>query len=78
MGKALVASSGAVTGINPPDGAVFVADDPDDTATKILELLADKQQRAMMGAAARAFVESSFTWNAGLARLDAALDRLGL
>ncbi len=78
MAKPIVASSGALTGVNAPEDAAIVADDPIAMAQAICELLADDDRRTHFGAAARKFVKTEFTWDAGLARFDHALDRLGL
>lgn len=61
-GKAVVASSVANEGIRAPEGTLVIADDPDAFAQAVIRLLRDPQSAAGMGAAARAYVLSEWTW----------------
>jgi polysaccharide biosynthesis protein PslH len=64
MGKPCVVSSGAAQGIDAIDGRdLLVADDP---AEAVISLLRDPARAVAIGAAARARMVSSYTWDAQL------------
>ncbi|MEZ5892820.1 MAG: TIGR03087 family PEP-CTERM/XrtA system glycosyltransferase [Parvularculaceae bacterium] len=77
MGKAVVATAGAMTGIAAERACAEVAP-LDGMAAAIVRLLGDDPKRAAMGAAAHALVVERYSWPASLARLDGALTKLGL
>ena len=54
-----------------PDEHLVLADDPADMATAILDLFADPDRAARMGAAARCFVQAAWTWETHFLRLEA-------
>jgi hypothetical protein len=56
---------GAVPGEN-----IAVRDEPESIAAALIELLQDAEARRRMGRAARAFVESNWTWEAHFERLE--------
>ena len=67
MGTPCVVSSGAAQGIDAIDGRdLIVADDP---AEAVVALLQNDEKRAMIGAAARARMTASYSWDAQLAPL---------
>lgn len=73
-GKAIVATSIANEGIGlPPGEAALIADTPEEFAAAVLRLMADSDERRRLGAAARAFVEAGWTWEAWFLRLEASL-----
>jgi glycosyltransferase involved in cell wall biosynthesis len=72
MGKPIVATTVANEGIGAEPGAhVILADAAEDMAKEILELFADPDRAATIGAAARQFVEQNWTWEAHFLRLEA-------
>lgn len=72
MQKPIVATTVANEGIGAiPDEHLVVADDPADMAAAILDLFADPDRAARMGAAARSFVQATWTWEAHFLRLEA-------
>jgi len=72
MGKPIVATTVANEGIGAePDAHVILADEPEAMAKEILELFADPDRAATIGAAARKFVEKNWTWEAHFLRLEA-------
>ncbi len=72
MGKPIVATTVANEGIGAePGNHVVLADDPEDMATEILNLFAEPDRAATIGAAARKFVEQNWTWEAHFLRLEA-------
>lgn len=63
MGMAVVGTKATFSGIDALDGYhAFIADDPDRTANKVIELIGDPGLRASMGQNARDLVLSSHTW----------------
>lgn len=78
MAKPVVATRGAMTGINAPQGSVVVAETDKGFAERVTGLLENEQERNFIGASARDYVVNTLTWEAGLARFDNALTRLGL
>jgi len=78
MGKAIVASTAAMTGIDAPATAAFVCDDPQEAAERILALLGDETARQTAGDAARRFVIEHYDWTRALSRLEKKLEALGL
>lgn len=73
MGKAMVVSPDALTGINA-GSEVVTATDAESWQRECIALIGDAARRQQLGMAARAFVESRFSWSAQLKRLDALLD----
>ena len=72
MQKPIVATTVANEGIGAePDDHLVLADEPADMAAAILQLFADPDRAARMGAAARAFVQANWTWEAHFLRLEA-------
>jgi hypothetical protein len=61
-GKAVVASSVANEGIRAPEGTLVIADEPDAFADEVIRLLKDSESAARLGAAAREYVLSQWTW----------------
>jgi glycosyltransferase involved in cell wall biosynthesis len=60
--KAVVASSVANEGIMAPHDALIIADTPDAFAEAVIGLLRDPTAAAQLGAAARSYVLSNWTW----------------
>lgn len=70
-GKAVVASSCALQGIDVRSGEhVLVAENDDETVAAIATLLDDRDMRRRLGAAARAWAEANLSWDAALDRYD--------
>jgi len=62
--KPVVTTSLGAKAIKGEDGKHFlVADDPEEMANKILDLLEDKEKRRSLGEEARALVEKEYTWS---------------
>ena len=62
-GKAVVASAAAVEGIDVTDGVqVRLAEDDEQFAASIVELLESPEARVRLGSAARAWAESHAGW----------------
>ncbi len=61
-GKAVVASSVANEGIRAPENTLIIADEPDPFADAVIRLLGDPESAARLGAAARQYVLSEWTW----------------
>ena len=61
-GKAVVASSVANEGIRAPRNTLIIADEPDPFADAVIRLLKDPESAAGLGAAAREYVLSEWTW----------------
>ena len=78
MGKAIVASPTAVTGVNIGEDALCIADGAAATAQHIVSLMNDPERRRRLGEAARGAALSRCGWAAGLERFDAGLRALGL
>jgi glycosyltransferase involved in cell wall biosynthesis len=72
MQKPIVATTVANEGIGgTPDEHLVLADEPVAMATAILDLFANPERAARIGAAARAFVQATWTWEAHFLRLEA-------
>jgi len=72
--KAVVATPVANEGIGlPPDKAALIAATPEAFANAVLRLMDDTAERQRLGAAARAFVEAGWSWEAWFLRLEASL-----
>ena len=70
MGKAVIGSPGALEGIELTLGVEAAqADSPAQWQQQIARLLGDDQARNVMGSAARACVETKYTWSARMAPL---------
>ena len=77
MQKPVVATTVANEGIGATHGEHLVlADDPAAMAIAILDLFADPDRAARMGAAARSFVEKAWTWEVHFLRLEQLCQRL--
>lgn len=77
MGKAVVATSAALEGIDAQPGVhLLVADQSGDISQAVLRLLrhGPGEERHALGAAARALVEATYGWDARLAPLAALLE----
>ena len=75
MGRPVVASTPAWTGLElEPGRDLVVADTPDQQAEAVRALLADRDRRAALGSAGRAAVAERYRWAAQLAPLDALID----
>jgi sugar transferase (PEP-CTERM/EpsH1 system associated) len=75
MGRAVVASSAAATGIEAvPGRELVIADDAGKTVEAIAALLADTALAARIGAAARSHVLARYSWEAHLSKLDPLLE----
>jgi len=62
--KSVVTTSCGAEGINGRDGEHFlVADNPEDMAEKILDLLENEKKRKVIGEKARALIEREYTWD---------------
>lgn len=74
MGKPVVATAAATTGLSVRAGEdVIIADDPGAFADRVSALLNNEEQRAKIGAAARARVLADYQWDRQLARFGEAL-----
>jgi sugar transferase (PEP-CTERM/EpsH1 system associated) len=72
MGKAIVSTSIGCEGIAVRnDVHLTISDDPDEFATRILELLEDPTRREQLGLAGRALIEARYSWDAACEGLDA-------
>ena len=70
----VVATTLANQGINAKDGKeVMIADNPEDFAQAVIELLINEKMRISMADNARQFVEEHFSWEQNLAALDKAI-----
>lgn len=73
MAKAVVATPVANEGIKAPAGeALLLAQEPADFAAAVLALMADPARCSAMGAAARAFVATRWTWEGPFLELETA------
>jgi sugar transferase (PEP-CTERM/EpsH1 system associated) len=71
MGLPCVACAAAMAGTAAPDGdGILVADDRDEFAEHVVQLLCDGAFRAQMAGQARAAVELNYRWETQLACLD--------
>lgn len=74
MGKAVVATSLSVGGLNALDGTnLIVRDDPDAFASAVLELMELPERRLSLGVHGRQTVERNFTWEAQAERTESLL-----
>ena len=74
FGKALVATTIGVEGLDVRHGVDFLrADAPDDVATACVALLGDPARRQRMGAAARARVAAAYSWDVAVREAEAAV-----
>lgn len=72
MGMATVCSTAAFRGISATEGVhALVADEPDEFAHKVLELLQDETRRKEMGSAARQIMIEKYSWEAQVSKLEA-------
>lgn len=70
LGKAMVVTSNAIEAIKGQDNRDFVvANNPQDMSRRVLELLGDKELRSRIGANARQFIMSKYTWGNYQAKL---------
>lgn len=77
MGKAIVGTSAAFTGIPVQDGLhALVRDDPEEFAKAILALLEDEGLRRSLGKAARKFVCEFFDWKKITDKLESLLEEV--
>jgi sugar transferase (PEP-CTERM/EpsH1 system associated) len=75
MGLPCVSAAAARSGIEVTgESGLFVADEPDAFAARVVELLSDAELRARAGRAARAAVERHYSWSRQLTGLDAVLE----
>jgi glycosyltransferase involved in cell wall biosynthesis len=71
MGKCVVTTSIGAQGINAVSGKdLIIADDPNEFATWVVNLLKDKQLRQKLGDNARRIIESQNSWKKIAERLD--------
>lgn len=71
MGKAVVATPEANEGIQAEPGRdLWLAEAPEAFAAAVLDLLADAPRRRTLGAAGRAFIEATWTWEAPFLTLE--------
>jgi sugar transferase (PEP-CTERM/EpsH1 system associated) len=71
MGKAVVSTSVGCEGIAVRDGEhLLVADQPEQFARRVLELLDDPRRRSILGTAGRALVERDYSWESVSERLE--------
>ena len=82
MGKAVVATPAANEGIGAvPERDLLLAETAEGMAAAVLGLLADPARAEALGAAGRAFIVASWTWEAHFYHLEAAfmaaVDELG-
>jgi glycosyltransferase involved in cell wall biosynthesis len=71
--KAVVATSVANEGILAPSDTLVTADEPDAFADRVIDLLKDREAAIAMGARARAYVLSNWTWEAHFLKLEGAM-----
>lgn len=72
MGKAVVSTTLGAEGIDVVPGEhLLIADDPEEMAGDILELIHDSALRARIGHAGRALVVEKYGWGTAVARLEA-------
>ncbi|MCI0575012.1 MAG: glycosyltransferase family 4 protein [Chloroflexi bacterium] len=72
MGKAVVSTTIGAEGLEVTDGRhLLIADEPQDFAARVCELLRDPSRRQALGQAGRTLVEACYDWRAIAAGLDA-------
>lgn len=77
MGLPMVVSTVANEGIGAPEGeGLFMADEPDAFADRVVELLRDASLRERTSVAARTFIQSYWTWEYHFQRLENELIKL--
>ena len=70
MGKPVIATKGAATGIRAIDGQeIIVADDASQMAQAIIDLLGNKERLRQIGRRGRAYVEREHSWESHLSRM---------
>jgi sugar transferase (PEP-CTERM/EpsH1 system associated) len=63
MGKAIVSTSLGCEGLESQSGReIEIADQPEDLAARVVELLGDRERRLRLGKAGRARAEAEFAW----------------
>ena len=63
MGKPIVSTSFGAKGLNvTPEENIIIADDPEEFARRVIELLNDEELREKIGANARKLMEEEYTW----------------
>ena len=63
MGKPVVTSSAGIHGINvTPEENIIIADEPEEFARRVIELLNDGQLRKRIGTNARKLMEEEYSW----------------
>ena len=78
MGKPVVATHLGAEGYPLADGReLLLANTPADFAARVIALLRSPEQGAVLGRAARAFVQEHYDWRAIVPRLEAAYVRFG-
>lgn len=78
MGKPVIASLGALTGIEAiPGQHLLQADTPAEWIGTCLQLLADKNRCAELGSAARARILEEFSWTARLGMFNKLIEKAG-
>ena len=77
MSRAVVTTSIANEGIGAVPGQdLIVADEPDEFARRVVELLRDPNQRQHIGQNGRRFVEEKFSWRSIIERLECIYDKM--
>ena len=77
MGKPMVVSSGGIHGINvTPEENIIIADEPEEFARRVIELLNDKQLREKISANARKLMEEEYTWEKMTDKLNDVLQKV--
>lgn len=78
-GRAVVATTTAISGMLPSVREVLVvADQPDQMASAVIALLQDPRRRQALGQAAQAFVKAHYDWSIIIPRLLAAYRDMGI
>jgi glycosyltransferase involved in cell wall biosynthesis len=77
MGKAIVSSSVGAEGLPVNDGDnIILANDPEEFAGRVVELLRGQEARRRLGQAARQLVEQNYSWSSVSEHFDAVLARV--
>jgi glycosyltransferase involved in cell wall biosynthesis len=77
MGKAAVTTAIGCEGLEVRDGEhLLVADSAPDIADRVVQILGDQRLRSRLGAAGRALVETTYSWEHAAAALDEVHGRL--
>jgi glycosyltransferase involved in cell wall biosynthesis len=78
-GRAVVSTTTGAQGLTLPDGDVLrLADSADDFAQAVIVLLKDAQQRQILGAAGRRYVQENYDWSVIAPRLLRVYDEIEL